>query len=399
MQILKRTVSFTLVVVFLMFQSVNYVCADGEVVPAVAQDTGITEEMGYPEISAKSAIVMEATTGQILYEKNSQEQCSVSHLVKLMTLLKVQQAIESGKFDLDTMHTTSSHANLMGDPQIWLNVGEKISTDDLIKSITIGNANDASVVLAEAVSSSEEAFVFDMNNEADKIGMDNTHFVNCTGIETQGQYSCANDVALIAKELLKYQDLEQYFMTWMLSIRDGQTELVSTNKLIRTYNGITGMKAAASSEAGNCLVATAKRGNLNLICVVLGSASPHSRFDESKALLNTSFEQYQMFSPEIEAESLEPIKVKHGQQSEVDVDRIGTQGIVIKRGISNDVEVKVIREEEIEAPVEKAFEVGKIQYYIKDELILEDKLVTIDEVKKIDIIFSFKKLFAKLLNI
>lgn len=394
MQIIKRTVCLGLGLIFcFIFQSNNYVYADGEVLPVIAQETE------YSEITAKSAIVMEATTGQVLYEKNSQEQCPVSHLVKLMTLLKVQQAIKSGKFNLDTMHTTSSHANLMGDPQIWLNVGEKISTDDLIKSITIGNANDGCAVLAEAILSSEEAFVTDMNAQAEKMGMNNTYFINCTGIETEGQYSCANDIALVAKELLKYEDLEQYFMTWMLTIRGGQTELVSTNKLIRTYNGITGMKAAASSKAGNCLVATAKRGNLNLICVVLSSLSPDSRFDEAKDLLNVSFAQYQMFSPEIEPENLEPIKVKHGEQAEVDVERIGSQGLVIKRGISKDVEVKVIREDEIEAPVLKGSAIGKIQYFLNGKLVLEDSLNTKSEVNKVSITFTFKKLFEKLLNL
>lgn len=393
MQILKRANCFLLVVLCLVFQSFYCVCADGEAIPAIG------DEMVYPEITAKSAIVMEATTGQVLYEKNSQEKLSVSHLVKLMSILKVMQAINAEKFTLDTMQTTSSHANSMGDPQIWLNVGEKISTEDLIKSITIGNANDGCVVLSEAVSSSEEAFVSDMNDEAVKLGMDNTHFVNCTGIEADGQYSSANDIALIAKELLKYSDLEKYFTTWMLSVRGGQTELVSTNKLIRTYNGITGMKAAASTQAGNCLVATAKRGKLNLICVILLSASPDSRFSEAKELMDSTFAQYQMFSPEINPESMDPIKVKHGQQAKVDIERIGTQGLVIKRGISNDVDVRVTKEEEIEAPAIKGYTIGKIQYFLNDELILEDTLVTKSAVERINIKYSFKKLFEKMLNI
>lgn len=392
MQKLKKIGCYVLIVVCLVFQSINCVYADGQDIPVIAEETG------YPEISAKSAIVMEATTGQVLYEKNSKDQLCVSHLVKLMTLLKVMQAINSEKFDFNTMHTTSSHANSMGDPQIWLNVGEKISTEDLIKSITIGNANDGCVVLAEAVSSSEEAFVSEMNIEAEKLGMENTNFVNSTGIEVEGQYSCANDIALVAKELLKYEELEQYFMTWMLNIRNGQTELVNTNKLIRTYNGITGMKAAASAEAGSCLVATAKRGNLNLICVILGSATAEDRFTEAKGLLDSSFMQYQMFIPEIEDETLKPIPVKHGQQLEVEVERSGSQGVVVKRGDTNNVDVKVIRQEEIEAPIEKGSNIGKIQYYINDALVLEENLVTKEEVKKIDMSFSFRKLFLKLLN-
>ncbi len=391
----KNFIGMAVVSVFMFVQAGFSAMADGSDLPVAANTD---EKSGYGDVTAKSAIVMEASTGEILYEKNSTEKMPASYLVKLMTLLEVEKAVKAGKFNYQTMQTTSSYANSMGDPQIWLNAGEKITTDELIKSITVGNANDGCVVLAEAVSSSEQAFVNLMNSSAEKMGLENTKFVNCTGIEAKGQYSSARDIGVIAGKLLNYSDLEPYFLTWMLNIRNGQTELVSTNKLIKTYNGITGMKAASSNEAGNCLVATARRGNLNLVCVLLGSSTPDSRFAEAKQLLNTAFAENQMFIPKVPEESLVPIRVKNGQITKAEVERQGFSGIVIKRGTSKDVSVKVEKEEMLNAPVLKGQCIGKIQYYIKDKLVFEENLVVKNDVPKTNVKFAFLTLLKKLLK-
>lgn len=381
--------------VMIMYSCCFSAVADRQNVPVIAKEDNINDE-AYPDITAKSAIVIDGLSGNVLYQKKCDEKSNVSHLVKLMTLLETMKTIKSGKLKMDTMNMTSNHANSMGDPQIWLNVGEKISTEDLIKSVTIGNANDGSVVLSEAVASTEQAFVKRMNDSAKCLGLKNTNYMNCTGIETENQYSSARDVAVVASQLLKFPELEQYFTTWMTNIRDGQTELVSTNKLVRTYKGITGMKAAASDKAGNCLVATARRNNLSLVCVILGSSSNDSKFDEAKKLMDTAFSLNQVYKPEIPEEALVSMQVKKGQQKTVDLERQGLSGIVIKRGLSSKVEVNVVREESLIAPVTKGQEIGRIEYFIDKKLIATEKLYAKKDVKKIGFKYAFKTLLDKL---
>lgn len=390
---IKGIISFGLIFIFLSSFSVPTL-ADGTPEPASSS----IQTTGEIKVNAKSYIVMEATTGQILSENASNEKMPVSYLVKLMTLLLTMEVIKSNKLNMETMLSTSKYANSMGDPQIWLNVGEKISVDELIKSITIGNANDGCVVLAEAIGVTENDFVKMMNTKAAELGMTNTNFNNCTGIDCDGQYSTAHDIAVIAKELSKYDELVPYFTTWMTDVRGGNTNLVNTNLLVRNFNGITGMKAAASKAAGNCLVSTARRNNLNLICVMLNCNSSEQRFADAKALLNYSFGANEMFVPMVSDEILQPLNIKGGEVPKLEITTENKNGIVINKGTSSKIKVNAIFNEEVSAPISKGDQIGTIQFLNGDNVIYETKLIAQNDVRKMTIQIAFNKLLDYLLK-
>lgn len=391
MKIHRIMVSFLSVLLSLSFFSVNNVCY-ALCISASSQ----CEE--YPDITSQSAVIMESETGLVLFDKNGNDKRQVTYLVKLMTLLLVSESIENGNFTEETIQSTSNHANSMGDPQIWLNVGEKISTEELIKSIIIGNANDACVVLAEAVAGSEEAFVALMNDKAEQLSMTDTAFSNCTGIYDETQYSTAYDMALLGCELRKHSFLDKYFVTWMDDVRHGQTNIVSTNRLIRTYNGVSGMKAASSDKAGNCLVASARRSNLDLVCVLLDSSTSDNRFSEAKGLMDTAFSLNMMFEPKIDESALEPISVTKGQKLTCDVVIDGCTSVVVARGRASEIEVKIEKLDIIEAPVLPFSKVGRISYYLDNEKILEADIITKENVDRTSVKYCFVKLLDKLFN-
>ncbi len=351
-----------------------------------------------PAISAKSVIILDADSGQVVFESSPDEQLPVSYLVKLMTLLLTAEAIDNEKIKFDSKVTTSNSANKMGDPQIWLKVGEQITVDELLKAITIGNANDASVALAEAIGGTESDFVAMMNNRAAQLGMINTAFINCTGIEISGQYSSARDIALLSKEVLKHEKLIPYMTTWMTDVRNGQTNLVNTNTMVRTYKGITGLKAATSKEAGNCLALSSKRNNLHLICVMLGCNDPKQRFVDAKVLLEYAFSTNQYFSPKITKNELKDINVKGGEEKKVSIRCEDKTGIVITKGTSQNIKTSIILSEEIQAPVKKGQVVGEVQFYDGDKLLFKTNIVTDKSINKISIKYCFNKLLDYLLK-
>ncbi len=351
-----------------------------------------------PAISAKSVIILDADSGQVVFESSPDEQLPVSYLVKLMTLLLTAEAIDNEKIKFDSKVTTSNSANKMGDPQIWLKVGEQITVDELLKAITIGNANDASVALAEAIGGTESDFVAMMNNRAAQLGMINTAFINCTGIEISGQYSSARDIALLSKEVLKHEKLIPYMTTWMTDVRNGQTNLVNTNTMVRTYKGITGLKAATSKEAGNCLALSSKRNNLHLICVMLGCNDPKQRFADAKVLLDYAFSTNQYFNPQLTKDELKDVRVKGGEEKKVRIRCEDKTGIVITKGTSQNIKTSIILSEEIQAPVKKGQVVGEVQFYDGDKLLFKTNIVTDKSINKISIKFCFNKLLDYLLK-
>ncbi|MFI3207437.1 MAG: D-alanyl-D-alanine carboxypeptidase family protein, partial [Clostridia bacterium] len=209
------------------------------------------------EISSPSVILIEGNSGEILYESNADEQRSIASITKVMTLLLTMEAIESGQLELEQILTASAHASSMGGSDIWLKEGEQMSVDDLIKATVIMSANDAAVVLAEAIAGSEDAFVAMMNEKAQELSMTNTVFKNCNGLDEDGHISTAHDVAIMSNELIKHELIQNYTLTWIDYIRDGETQLVNTNKLINSYSGITGLKTGTTSTAGSCISVTA----------------------------------------------------------------------------------------------------------------------------------------------
>ena len=322
------------------------------------------------DVKAPSAVVMEATTGKILYEKNPHEKRPGASITKVMTLLLVMEAIDSGKISLTDTVTASAHAASMGGSDIWLKEGETMSVNDLIKATVIMSANDAAVVLAEHVyAGSEDDFLRQMNEKAKALGMNDTAFKNCNGLDEDGHLTSAYDIALMSAQLIKHKKIFDYTLTWIDHVRGGKTQLVNTNKLIRTYKGITGLKTGTTGKAGSCISATAERDTVSLIAVVLGSPSTKDRFADAAQLLDYGFANWAMTAPETPA--LEPVPVTNGMQNSVEPEAPAGKSILVPKGKENDVVSQVTLAETLEAPVEKGQIIGKITYKLGDETLQE----------------------------
>lgn len=309
------------------------------------------------EVTAPSAVLMEASTGQILFEKDPHALRSCASITKVMTLCLVFQALDSGQLSLDQTLTASAHAASMGGSDIWLEEGESMTVDDLIKATVIMSANDAAVVLAEAVAGSEEAFVAQMNEKAQQLGMNDTVFKNCNGLDEEGHVTSAYDVALMSRELIRHEKVFDYTLTWMDSVRGGETQLVNTNKLIRGYPGITGLKTGTTGQAGSCITATAEREGLSLIAVVLGADSTDHRFQDAAALLDYGFAGWKATVPE--APVLEPVPVARGMEPQVEPVLGEMPTLLLKAGEAGEVETTVTYEE-LTAPVTRGDVIGQV---------------------------------------
>ena len=389
MQILKKVIMSVSLLTLITISFSLTAFADGdEVIPASTDN----------KITSKSAILMEASTGQVLFEQQAQQPLPIGTLNKIMTVLLVAEAVDSGKLALTDQVTTSAYANSMKQAVIWLNVGEKMSVDDLLKGVIVGNANDASVALAETVAGSEEAFVAKMNARAKELGMSNTSFANCTGYDVEGQGSTAYDVALMSRELIKHDWLKPYMTCWMDSLRGGATSIVNTNVLVKSYKGISGIKAGYSDAAQNCLSVAATRDNVTYIAVILGSADKDIRFTEAKNLLNTGFSNYQVRSPDVPSEVLNPIKVTGGTAREVGVKVENLANIIIPNGTSKDLRNEVTLPKEIKAPIKNNQVIGEISFYRGDNLIYKSNLLAINEVDKMTMFKAFGILSQNMLQ-
>ena len=309
------------------------------------------------EVTAPSAVLMEASTGQVLFEEDPHALRSCASITKVMTLCLVFQALDSGQLSLDQTLTASAHAASMGGSDIWLEEGESMTVDDLIKATVIMSANDAAVVLAEAVAGSEDAFVAQMNEKAQQLGMNDTVFKNCNGLDEEGHVTSAYDVALMSRELIRHEKVFDYTLTWMDSVRGGETQLVNTNKLIRSYPGITGLKTGTTGQAGSCITATAERGGLSLIAVVLGDDSTDHRFQDAAALLDYGFAGWKATVPESPA--LEPVPVARGMEPQVEPVLGEMPTLLLKAGEAGEVETTVTYEE-LTAPVTRGDVIGQV---------------------------------------
>lgn len=349
-------------------------------------------------VTAKAAILYEASSRTVIYDKKADDKMPVSYLTKLMTILLTAEKLNSDKnFTLNRKLITSTEANSMKGSQIWLDVGEKISVKELLKSVTIGNANDACVVLAEGISGSEKEFVKVMNNRAKSLGMKDTTFVDSTGI-SGSNISTAKDIAVLSAELLKYTNLKSFFTTWMDSVRGGKAELVNLNTLVRKYKGISGLKACASEKAGNCIAASASRNRMNLIAVALNTKDSDSRAADAKAMLNLGFDGYDVYAPEVPRDAVEPINVNHGVDLKTETYVEGTARLVIKRGTAGNITVSFNRVSELEAPVKKNTKVGELVFSMDSKVLLKHNIYTKYDVKRIDFVGALSKLLLSLLR-
>ncbi|HEX3038387.1 MAG TPA: D-alanyl-D-alanine carboxypeptidase family protein [Oscillospiraceae bacterium] len=340
------------------------------------------------EVKAPSAIVMEAQTGKILYEKNSHEKRPCASITKVMTLLLVMEALDSGKIGLKDMVSASAHAASMGGSDIWLKEGETMSVDDLLKATVIMSANDAAVVLAEYVAGTEDDFVQMMNQKAEKLGMKDTTFKNCNGLDEDGHLTSAHDVAIMSAELMKHKKIFDYTKTRIDYVRAGKTQLVNSNKLIQSYKGITGLKTGTTGKAGSCVSATAERNNVSLIAVVLGCSNTKDRFASAAALLDYGFANWAMATPQ--APQLSPVKVTNGMKDTVEPQVTDSGNLLVPKGKEKEVKSTVTMSDTLEAPVVKGQVIGKVTYKLGNETLKECNISAKTDVPKIDFISCYK---------
>ncbi len=341
------------------------------------------EEKKEESLAAPSAILMEANTGKVLYEKNADEQRACASITKVMTLLLVMEALDDGRISLTDMVSASEHAASMGGSDIWLKPGESMSVDDLLKATVIASANDAAVALAEYVAGSEEAFLEQMNQRAKELGMTNTVFKNCNGLDEDGHVTTARDVAIMSRELIKHKKIFDYSQTWIDYLRDGQTQLVNTNKLLKSYNGITGLKTGTTGKAGSCITATAERDGVSLIAVVLGCSNTKDRFSSAASLLDQGFANWSVTVPTIPQESLTAIPVENGMMDSVEVEAAVKEGVVIPKGKTEQVTCKVVLEESVMAPIKKGQKVGKVVCSLDEEVLAEYPVTAKSDIEEI----------------
>ena len=338
------------------------------------------------EVSAKSAVLMDVATGTVLFEKNAHEALAPASVTKIMTMLLIMEAVDSGSITYDDMVTASETAAAKGGSQIYLKAGEQMSVSEMLKSIAVSSANDCACAMAEHLSGSEGAFVDRMNQRAKELGMEDTHFVNCTGLddspEAARHRTSAYDIALMSRELLgKHPDIKKYTTIWMDTIRGGAFGLSNTNKLIRFYPGATGLKTGFTSGAGYCLSATAEREGLELIAVTMGCESAKIRNAACKSMLDYGFANYALVSPD--PEDIPSVPVVLGKEKDVSPELSGARQLLIpkakKAGITQSVSLK----ESVNAPVEKGAVLGTLTVKSGEETLLEIPLSAAKAVEKL----------------
>ncbi len=348
------------------------------------------------EFDCKSAILMEATTGTVLYEYNADTALPPASVTKIMTLLLVMEEIDKGTLKYTDTVTTSAYAASMGGSQIYLKEGEQMSVEDMIKSVVISSANDAAVALAEHICGSEDVFVQRMNEKADELGMNNTHFENTNGLDDTvlNHLTSARDIAIMSRELIKYEDILKYSSTWMDTVRNGSFGLTNTNRLVRFYQGATGLKTGSTAKAKFCVSATAKRNNMHLICVVMGAPSSDVRNSIATQLLNWGFANFELYTDQ--APSLSPIKVTTGVENRCQITSLNFAAVV-KKGETNKIEKRVTLPNKISAPVSKGDTIGNIEYLINNQIIGKSAIVSTQTIEKIDYWGLFVRILSKFL--
>ena len=349
------------------------------------------------ETCAKAVVLMEKSTGKVLYAQNENERLYPASVTKIMSILLVCEAIDSGRIKLSDEVTCTETAASKGGSQIWLEAGEVMTVEELLKATCIYSANDACTLLGEYLSGSEEAFVAQMNKKAEQLGMTNTNFDNCSGLddETETHLTTAYDIALMARELiLNHNFINQYTTIWMDSLRNGETQLVNTNRLVRSYNGITGLKTGTTEKAGCCICATAERDSMELIAVVMGSDNSNDRFDSAKNMLDWGFANYKIVQPVFDSELIRDLDVTHGKEDSVSLEIPSLAALLVNKNSNAEINVKIELPDSIAAPVESGMCVGKVKVYLDEEVISEYDIKTNAAVKKMNFIDSFYKLLT-----
>lgn len=353
-------------------------------------------------IESESAILIEENTGEILYEKNSHQKLHPASITKIMTILLVMENLKENNISLTDKVPCSENASSMGGSQIWLSTNETLTVEEMLKAICVVSANDCAVAMAEYISGSEEAFVILMNEKAKKLGMNDTTFKNCHGIDEEGHLSSSYDISIMSRELLKnYPEIKKYTSIWMDSLRDGSSQLVNTNKLIRTYEGATGLKTGSTSLALYNLSASATRDNFSLISVVLKAPTTELRFKEAKLLLDYGFNKYTYKNLAEKNSICETVDVYKGTENKTDLVFETSSGAIIEKNNTKNIEKIVNIKENITAPISKNEVLGNIEYLIDGKTISKVNLVSSKDIPKKTFTNFFKEInnkYFRLLN-
>lgn len=377
------TAFLSIVLVFFAFSTVVF-AENGDVMPV--------------QVKAKAAILMDQTTGAILMRMNENEKLYPASVTKIMSMLLVAEAIDSNTIRLTDEVTASTDASKKGGSQIWLKEGETMTVEELLKATAVYSANDACTALGEYIAGSDEGFVMMMNERAAELGMKNTHFDNCTGLDdtTTTHLTTAYDIALMSRELMKHDFIRQYTEIWMDSLRDGKTELVNTNKLIRFYEGATGLKTGTTSKAGCCISATATRDGTSLIAVVLGADSSNDRFEGAKAMLNWGFANYSTISPEIDKTLITDVNIINGEERKITPQISAGSFFLIPKGKEKKITQEIELAAAVEAPVESNQTLGTVTVLLEGQKLGEYRLTSPHYVDKMTLSGVLRRMLGTL---
>ena len=355
----------------------------------------LTTGAGAVEVSAPSAILMEKETGRVLYTKDEHAKLEPASVTKVMTLLLTMEAIDAGQLSYDTVITASAHACSMGGSQIWLKEHEQMTVEEMLKAVCVVSANDCAVALGEAIAGSEEAFVEKMNSRAAELGMVDTHFCNATGLPAEGHLTSAHDIAVMSRELvLKHPDIRKYTTIWMDTLRNGESQLVNTNKLIRFYEGATGLKTGSTDAARYCLSATAERDGMELIAVIMKGNTSNERFQDAQTLLTHGFSTYELkkIMPEV---PLAPISVELGTQSTCQPVLGEGATLLLEKARVGELRQQVEVVTELTAPVAAGDLLGTMAVYAEEEVLAEIPVVAGETVERL----TFGQVFGRILKL
>lgn len=344
------------------------------------------------ELPCKSALLMDFDTGSVLYEWNPHEKMPPASITKVMTLLLTMEEIEKGNLKYSDMVTASAYAKSMGGSTIFLDEGEVMSVDDLLKGIAVSSGNDACVAIAEHIAGTCDEFVLRMNNRAKELGMKNTNFVNCNGLDAEGHYSTAYDIALMSRELMKHEDIFNYTTIWMDSLRDGKFTLSNTNKLVRFYDGCTGLKTGSTSGAGFCISATAKREGLHLIAVTMNSPTSKERQSAASKLLNYGFGKYKICFAIKSGETVKDASVEKGKRASVGLKLKDDVKYITDRASNEEVKIVYKLPKLVKAPVKKGDKAGEVLCYSDNKLIGKSDVLYTEDVSKVNFSYAYGKI-------
>ncbi|SES70280.1 D-alanyl-D-alanine carboxypeptidase (penicillin-binding protein 5/6) [Natronincola peptidivorans] len=355
------------------------------------------------EVDAKAAILIDASTGTILYEKNIHEALPPASVTKIMTMLLAMEALDNNRISLEDKVVISERASSMGGTQIYVEPGEIKTVEDLMKAIAIRSANDASVAIAEHIAGTEEIFVEKMNARAAELGMENTHFVNTNGLPVEGHVTSAYDIALMSKELLKHKEVQRWLTTWMDTVEVGRRtpsvqELVNTNRLIRTYKGITGIKTGSTSEAKYCLSASATRGNNTFIAVVLAAPTSPIRFSEASKLLDYGFANFNTVKVAEKDGDLGTIVVDKGKQQVLHVTVMEDLNVLVKKGEESSIKKEIILPQSIKAPIQKGEKIGEIIVTMDGKEVGKTNLISAENVEHASVFNILNRMFQGMMG-